>query len=234
MNSVGPRLSVARAMILVPVILLAGACGGHNHLSEYTFTSRSLALVYIAPPRPELVTGSYNVPDVNDPVRAVVAAGTGVAREVEGRRARTRLDSATALVDVANLMSQRTLERTSRYLGASPVANRQNADFVLEVNMHNSGIDLRRQSTAYLFMNATAVLLDGRTGREIWSFDVDGRNRLTPLLYGGNRVGAGAITAAALGTVSVADFQRALEDLADFSSNEISDGLRQALRDARQ
>lgn len=177
MNSVGPRLSVARAMILVPVILLAGACGGHNHLSEYTFTSRSLALVYIAPPRPELVTGSYNVPDVNDPVRAVVAAGTGVAREVEGRRARTRLDSATALVDVANLMSQRTLERTSRYLGASPVANRQNADFVLEVNMHNSGIDLRRQSTAYLFMNATAVLLDGRTGREIWSFDVDGRNR---------------------------------------------------------
>lgn len=57
---------------------------------------------------------------------------------------------------------------------------------------------------------------------------------MTPLLYGGNRVGAGAITAAALGTVSVADFQRALEDLADFSSNEISDGLRQALRDARQ
>ena len=237
MRSRMSRYQITRALVLVPAVLFAAGCGGHNHLSEYNFTSRSLALVYIAPPRPELVTGWYNVPDVNDPASAfsaVVAAGSGVAKEVEGRRARTRLDSAVALVDLTAIMSQRTLERTSRYLGATPAANRQNADFVLEVNMHNSGIDIRRQSTAYLFMNATAVLLDARTGREIWSFDVDGRNRLTPFLYGGNRVGAGAITAAALSTVSVADFQRALEDLADFSSNEISDGLRQALRDARQ
>ena len=234
MRSPMSRYRIARALVLAPAVLLGAACGGHNHLSEYNFTSRSLALVYIAPPRPQLVTGWYNVPDVNDPVSAVVAAGSGVAKEVEGRRARTRLDSAAALVDLTAIMSQRTLERTSRYLGATPAPNRQAADFVLEVNMHNSGIDLRRQSTAYLFMNATAVLLDARTGREIWSVDVDGRNRLTPFLYGGNRVGAGAITAAALSTVSVADFQRALEDLADFSSNEISDGLRQALRDVRQ
>jgi hypothetical protein len=228
------RYRVACASILVPAVLVTGACGGHNHLAEYNFTSRSLALVYIAPPRPELVTGWYNVPDVNDPVAAVVAAGTGVAKEVEGRRARARLDSAAALVDLSAIMAQRTLERTSRYLGMSPVTDRQSADFLLEVNMHNSGIDLRRQSTAYLYMNATAVLLDARTGREIWSYDVDGRNRLTPFLYGGNRVGAGAITAAVLSTVTVADFQRALEELADFSSNEISDGLRGALRDARQ
>ena len=234
MRSRMSRNRTAGAMALVPVIVAAAACGGHNHLSEYNFTSRSLAVVYIAPPRPELVTGWYNVPDVNDPVTAVVAAGSGVAKEVEGRRARTRLDSAAALVDLSAIMSQRTLERTSRYLGATPVTNRQNADFLLEVNMHNSGIDLRRQRTAYLYMNATAVLLDARTGREIWSFDVDGSNRLTPFLYGGNRVGVGAITAAALSTVSVADFQRALEELANFSSNEISDGLREALRDARQ
>lgn len=234
MGSRRGRDQMTRAMMVVPAVLGIAACGGHNHLSEYDYSSRSLAVVYIAPPRPELVTGWYNVPDVNDPVAAVVAAGTGVAKEVEGRRARVRLDSAVAMVDLTSIMAQRTLERTSRYLGARPSTNRQNADFLLEVNMHNSGLDLRWQSSAYLFMNATAVLLDARTGREIWSYDVDGRNRLTPFLYGGNRVGAGAITAAALSTVSVADFQRAMEDLADFSSNEISDGLRRALRDARQ
>lgn len=234
MKSFSWRHGLARVSAAAAIVVAVSACGGHNHLSEYNFTSRSLALVYIAPPRPELVTGWYNVPDVNDPVAAVVAAGSGVAKEVEGRRARARLDSATALIDLSALMSQRTLERTSRYLGATPVANRQRADFLLEVNVHNSGIDLRRQSTAYLFMNATAVLMDARTGREIWSFDVDGRNRLTPFLYGGNHVGTGAITAAALSTVSVADFQRAMEDLADFSSNAISDELRGALREVRQ
>jgi hypothetical protein len=63
---------------------------------------------------------------------------------------------------------------------------------------------------------------------------VDGRNRLTPFVFGGNRVPTGAITASVLNTVTVADFQRALEQLADFSSNEITDTLREALRDVRE
>ena len=106
---------------------------------------------------------------------------------------------------------------------------------MLGVNVHRSGIDIRGNGAAYLFMSATAVLLDARSGREIWSVDVDGRNRLTPFLYGGNdRVPTGVITAGVLNTVTVADFQRALEQLADFSSDAISERLREELRDARE
>lgn len=233
MTSFISRYSLERMAVAVLVILVVAGCGGHNHLSEYNFASRSLALVYVAPPRPELVTGWYEGVDTSDPVATIVAAGSGVAQEVAGRRARAKLDSATSLVDISALISQRTLERTSRYLGTIPVANSHSADFVLEVNMRNSGIDIRGRSAAYLFMSATAVLLDARSGREIWSFDVDGRHRLTPFLYGGDRVLTGAITAGALSTVSVLDFQRALEQLADFSSNEITDKMRESLRDVR-
>jgi hypothetical protein len=226
------RVGLALAAVCAP--LAATACGGHNHLSEYDYARRSLAVVYLAPPRPELVTGWYDVSRVNDPITAVVAAGSGIAKEVVGRKAAARLDSATSLTDVAGLMSARTLERASRYLGTSAVTDSRSADYLLEVNMHGSGIDLRGQSSAYLFMSATAVLIDRRSGREIWSFDVDGRNRLTPFLYGaGDRVPTGAITAGVLNTVSVADFQRALEQLADFSSGAITDRLREALDDAR-
>ena len=221
-------------MVVASAVLIFAGCGGHNHLSEYNFATRSLALVYVAPPRPELVTGWYDVPNLNDPVRAIMVASSGAAREVEGRRARARLDSATSLVDVAGLLAQRTLERTSRYLGTKATTDDRNADFLLEVTMHGSGIDVRSPRAAYAFMSATAVLLDARSGREIWSFDVDGRDRLTPFLYGGHQVPVGVITAGVLSTVSVADFQRALEQLADFSSNEITDGLREALRDVRQ
>jgi hypothetical protein len=232
---IGPKElpGAARAVVAIVTLSFAAGCGGHNHLSEYSFTSRSMALVYVAPPRPELVTGWYDVPNIDDPVAAVVATGSGIAKEVAGRKARTRLDSATSLVNVDSLISSRTLERASRFLGTQPSLDRSNADFLLEVDMHSSGIDIRGSRAAYLFMNATAVLLDAHTGREIWSFNVDGRNRLTPFLYGGNRAPDGAITAGVLSTVSVADFQRALEQLADFSSNEITDRLRQALRDAR-
>lgn len=230
--SIGCRRFVPGVAVVMTLAILAG-CGGNNHLSEYNFSSRSIAVVYVAPPRPELVTGWYDVPNVDDPISAVVAAGSGVAKEVVGRRARTRLDSAASNVNLDSLMSQQTLERASRYLGTRPSLDRHNADFLLEVDMHNSGIDIRGQSAAYLFMKATAVLLDARSGREIWSFDVNGRNRLTPFVYGGNRVPTGAITASVLNTISVADFQRAMEQLADFSSNEITDKLREALRDAR-
>src|SRR5665213_912060 len=132
------RRSLIRGITAAALLPLAMACGGHNHLAEYNFANRSMALVYIAPPRPELVTGWYDIPNV-----------------------------------------------------------------------------------------------DARTGREIWSFDVDGRNRLTPFLYGANRAPAGAITAAVLNTVTVADLHRALEQLVDFSSNEITERLRAELRDAR-
>ncbi|HEY7896815.1 MAG TPA: hypothetical protein VIC03_00225 [Gemmatimonadaceae bacterium] len=227
------RFGVARRIAAAAIVAVAAGCGGHNHLRDYDFASRSMALVYVAPPRPELVTGWYDVSAVDDPVSAVVAAGSGVAKEVVGRKARSRLDSATSLVNVDSLMSNRTLERASRFLGTRPVQDRGNADFLLEVDMHSSGIDIRGSRAAYLFMSATAVLLDARSGREIWSFDIDGRNRLTPFLYGGNRWPAGAVTAGVLSTVTVADFQRALEQLADFSSGEITDRLREALRDAR-
>jgi len=225
--------SLARGITAAALLPLAMACGGHNHLAEYNFASRSMALVYIAPPRPELITGWYDIPNVDDPVAAVVAAGSGVAKEVVGRTARLRLDSATALINIDSLMSTRTLERASRYLGTQPTVDQRKADFLLELNMRGSGIDIRGSRSASVFMSATAVLLDARTGREIWSFDVDGRNRLTPFLYGANRAPAGAITAAVLNTVTVADFHRALEQLVDFSSNEITERLRAELRDAR-
>jgi len=47
--------------------------------------------------------------------------------------------------------------------------------------------------------------------------------------------GAGAIlTASSLATMSVADFQDALQQLAELSSNVVADELRSALRDVRR
>src|SRR6476619_6869979 len=67
---------------------LAGvACGGGHHLAEYPFASRTLAVVYIAPPAPELLTSYYDLRSSQNPIEAVVRAGADVAREREGRRA---------------------------------------------------------------------------------------------------------------------------------------------------
>jgi hypothetical protein len=215
------------------IVSLFVACGGGHHLSEYPFASRTLAVVYIVPPAPELLTGYYDLRNSQNPLEAVVRAGADVAREREGRRANARLDSATTRVNIPAVLAQRTLERASRYLGTRPVTDETQADYLMEVRMERFGINAKADEAAYLFTFAEAVLIDRRTGREIWNVNIHGRDRLTPYVESDSRIPGSVITASTLGSVSVADFQEALNQLMNSSSNLITNELRAALRDVR-
>jgi len=232
--------SIRRKGRLLPAIVAAVAlaaslvsCGGGHHLAEYPFASRTLAVVYIAPPAPELLTSYYDLTNSQNPVEAVVRAGADVAREKEGRRANARLDSASARIDIPAILAQRTLQRASRYLGTRPITDENQADYLMEVRMERFGINAKADEAAYLFTYAEAVLLDRRTGREIWNINVHGRDRLTPYVQSTSPIPGSVITASTLGSVSVAQFQGALNQLMDYSSNLITDELRAALRDVR-
>ena len=232
--STSPLRSGVRAFACVAAIVsLSVGCGGGHHLAEYPFASRTLAVVYVAPPAPELLTSYYDLRNSQNPVEAVVRAGADVAREREGRRANARLDSATTRVNSPAVLAQRTLERASRYLGTRPVTDENQADYLMEVRMSRFGINAKADEAAYLFTFAEAVLIDRRTGREIWNVNIHGRDRLTPYIVSDSRIPGSVITASTLGSVSVADFQNALNQLMDSSSNLITNELRAALRDVR-
>src|SRR5438034_1382739 len=141
------------------------ACGGGHHLAEYPFSSRTLAVVYLAPPSPELLTSYYDLRNSQNPIEAVVRAGADVAREREGRRAKARLDSAAARIDIPTVLAQRTLQRASRYLGTRPTTDENQADYLMEVRMERFGINAKADEATYLFTFAEAVLIDRRTGR---------------------------------------------------------------------
>ena len=209
------------------------ACGGGHHLAEYPFSSRTLAVVYIAPPAPVLLTSYYDLRSSQNPIEAVVRAGADVAREREGRRAYARLDSAASRIDLPVVLAKRTVDRASRYLGTRPITDEQQADYLMEVRMNRFGINAKADEAAYLFTYAEAVLIDRRTGREIWNVNVHGRDRITPYVVSDSRIPGSVITAGTLGSVSVADFQGALNQLMDLSSNVITNELRSALRDVR-
>jgi hypothetical protein len=225
--------AVHRITVTLAVLILTAACARKHYLAQYQFSERTLALVFLEPPSPELLTGFYDVPRSTDPIRVAMRVGGGVAKEVEARRVSARLDSAVRQVDVAGHLAQRTLERASRYLGTRPVTNADDADYILEVNMRRFGIDARYSTATYLYTRAEAVLIDRKTGREIWSVDVRGSDRLTPWVHGGGIIPSSIITAATTSTVSVSDLQEALDQLVTSSSNAITNVLRDKLRDVR-
>lgn len=219
--------------VALAALIAAGACGKH-YLRDYQFADKTIGLVFLDPPAPELLHGWYNLDVGQNAVQTVVNAGATVAKEVQARRASTRLDSAAARVDVPGLLAQRTLERASRYLGTRPVATPDGADFVLEVRMKSFGIDARSNHATYLFVRSEAVLIDRRTGREIWNEEVRGSDRMTPYVVGTATVPSAVFSAVTLHTVTVDDFERALNQLVSFTSDLITEELREKLRDVRE
>ena len=218
--------------LAVALVVLAG-CGPRHHLGDYDFANRTLAVVTSAPTYPELRTGGIDV-DRTDPVQAVISAGSRVVKEVEARKARARLDSAATAVDIGRRMGDRTAERAGRYLAATPVPTAP-ADFTLEVWVTDYGLDARGwDAAAFLYTNAEAVLIDGASGREVWSVRVWAREPITPAVLDAGPVPDDAITAGSLMAVSVQDFERVLQRLADLSSDLVTSELREALRDVRR
>jgi hypothetical protein len=221
-----------RRIAVVSVALLSVGCGKH-YLNQYDFSEKTLALVFIEPPSPELLHGWYNLDLGQNAVQTVVGAGAKVAKEREARRASARLDTASRNVDITNRLAARTLERVNRYLGTRMVSTQNEADYVLELNMRSFGIDARSNRATYLYTRAEAVLLDRRTGREIWSEDVRGSDRLTPYVVGTGNAPSAIFTAATLHTVTVEDFRAALDQLTGFTADIITNELREKLREVR-
>lgn len=213
--------------------VLLTACGASHHLAEYSFAGHPLAVVDTGTPAPVLLTGGSGV-DTDDPLGAVIEAGSRAAEEVEGRRARARLDSAAARLDVGGLMGRRIQERAARYLGSSRAGDPDASEFLLELDVDGFGIDARGRDDALLFVRAEAVLLETATGREIWSSEVRGRDRLTPSVAGLDRVPGGAVTAGVLSSLSVEDFERILRQVVGVSADAVTDRLRSDLREARE
>lgn len=224
-----PPLAAAAALLLA-----GAACGGtHHHLNEYTFADHTLGLVVLDTPAPGLLTGSYDL-RTDDVVELAAKAGSKVLKDVEARRARARMDSASARMRLTDSLAKRALERASRYLGVRPTSAVADADYLLEIHMRNYGLDASGTGAASLYTNAEVVLLDRRSGREIWFVKVHGTDRLTPRVHGVGGVGGSIIAAGALHTMTVADFEQALDQLMSLSANVVAEELRSALRESRR
>lgn len=221
---------LARTGLLLVLVGLM-ACGGRHRLADYDFAGRSMAVAYFGAPAPELRTGGYGV-STGTAVEAVVTAGARVARELEARRARVRLDSAAHRVDMAARIADRALERTSRYLGARPVSDRSQATYLLEVDIHTVGLEARSERV-HLFVSGEAILLDIRTGREIWDADFRGYDPLTPDLVDDPMLES-VLSVGALGMLSVEDFETVLGRLSDYAADRVARELRDDLRSVRR
>jgi hypothetical protein len=219
---------------LLSLIALA-ACRGTGHLAEYQYPGRTLALAPVNAPQPQILTGPYFLGVPRDPVRGIIAAGTMIMKEAEVAKARARLDSATARIDVGKQLGERTLEGASRYLRTRPTPDQDATDYILEVRLKKYGIDAENwNAAAHFFIEAEILLLDGRDGREIWDSRVHSRDPITPAIFGPGTIVRDVVTATAIANLSVEEMVSVLERLAGYSADRLTEHLRDALEKTRR
>lgn len=230
------HLGTVAATLALSAVTLVGGCQSAGRLAEYDFAGSTLTTVYDLPPYPEVLTGPYFPGHPRDPIHALMRVGTTVAKEVAASGLRERLDSASLNVDVAARLSERLGTRSARLLRAELVPDQTSADFILEVQVRDYGIDATDwQAATHLFVDAQVLLLDGTDGSEIWESHVRERDPVMPQIFGGGRahIARDIVTAAVLADMSEQEIGRALEAIADYAADRISERLRGSLEEAR-
>jgi len=241
---VAPRTALLRGRVLAAAllpVLAGGGCASAGKLGEYDFRNRSVAVVALNTPRPEILTNEELDVDLKSPLQTMLRIGADLVKEVEASRARPRLDSAARTVDVGGRMTERVLRGVAAELRAVPAVEPRTADFEVEVHVKRFGIDAETWlGPAEFFIESEVVLRETATGRRIWKGKVTEREPLTrpaasylPPEGLATRPVNDVLTAAALSSLSAEEMSGMLEALSDFSADRILRNFRKGLEKAR-
>jgi hypothetical protein len=222
-----------RAFVLLGLTLALSACAHAGRLADYQFRDRTLGVVAVIPPRPYVDIG----PDVDltgmNAVGAILKVGTSIYKESQAGKLRARLDSASAGLDLADRIAGTVLERSARYLGARAVETSREADFQLEVNVEEYGVDARDWDDGARFHIKARLLLLDRDGREVWEGEVDENEPVSRGWFGVGSPAADIVTGSALGELTVRELEAALNEVADYAAERLAEKLREGAEKAR-
>ncbi len=223
------------------ILIVGSGCASAGKLAEYDFRDRTVGVVPLGAPRPEILTDTFLDVDFANPVQAALRIGADVVKEVEASRARGRLGVAAAEADVSGRMMERVLNGVAGELRAVPVRDVRGAEFEVEVVIRRYGIDADAWTgPAHFFIESEVVLREAATGRRIWKGKVTEREPVTPRVVNGagasgpgNAVVNDIVTAAGLASLSPEAMVQILEELADFSSDRILRSFRRGVEKSR-
>jgi hypothetical protein len=225
-----PVSALLPALALAAAALSVSGCGGVNRLREVDLEGRTVAVVAAIPPHPRVQAGdpAEAAVDPSDPVGSAIRVGTAAAKYREARRAQARLDSAVARVDVAERIARTVLLDSAELLGFEPVGRPDDADFLLDLRVHDySLVSDSFEGATFFALEGDVLLVDPATGRTLWERGVREREVLDAALFGLPAAAGNVVTARALSELSEAEMADGLERLADYVASRLVERLRE-------
>ncbi len=217
------RLSI---LGLAGLLVLLTACASHK-LVEYDLREADIAARTFMPPRANVFTDLYNMYiNPHDLIGSALSVGTSIARESQASKARARLDSAMAMVNVPAIIEEEMLFRSAELLNFRPVNEIKMADFIFNVRMEKYGIDARGWEVGtYFIIESEIELIDNQQQRRIWKRKVEAREPLSPRLFGISSSVENIMDAMALSELTVEEMATGMENLALFAADLFAEKL---------
>jgi hypothetical protein len=229
-----PMTRPARISLLAMLALTQAACASAGRIADYDFRDRTVAVVAVIPPRPSVDTGGDVDLTGRSALGALFKVGTSIYKESQAAELRARLDSASVGMDLADRIAGGVLERSARYLGATAIESSRDADFHIEIQVEEYGVNAREWDAGARFHIKARLLLLDREGREVWEGRVDEDEAVTSGWFGAGSAGADIVTGSALGELTVAELVLSLQAIADHSAYRLTEKLREGIEKARE
>lgn len=208
---------------LAGAVAIAG-CAGRQHLNEYTYAGKTIAVVYDTPPAP-FIWSRYDLhtapPNERDPMSA-----RSQTLDVLAQIGQRRVDSASVLAEFPQELARRVAAEAATRLGATPSTDASAADYVLHVSAKRVGLSLYVPQTPALYADVESALRDARTGRVIWRSTVHEQEPLSDFLTRTGQRGALRVSGLPVDKIPVAEYEQMLQQLARFSAEKMTSGLR--------
>lgn len=218
------------------ITILAGAlaatgCAGRQHLEEYTYTGKTIAVVYDTPPAP-FIWSRYDLhtapPRERDPMSA-----SSQALDVLAQIGQRRVDSASAMMEFPQALARRVVAYAATNLGATPSTDASAADYVLHVSAKQVGLSMYAPATPALYADVESALRDAHSGRLIWRSTSREQEPLSDFLARTGQAHAVRVSGLPVDKISVAEYEQLLQQLARFSAEKMTSGLQTGASTAR-
>lgn len=210
------------------------SCTTINELERYSYENRRIAVWLRRPPEPEIAVQYTLYLDQNNIVGSIVSVGSNVIKASEVAKAEKKMESALQHIDVPQLMKITAISECAKVLECRGIDNRADADYILDIEIDEYGIDASSSDGHVFFkMYMTVQLYETTENETIWRRNIDYGSSLTPYIGGLVDIVGNVVTAGVLADLSVDDISKAFIELAEEAGVQIARQLEADLLKAR-
>ncbi|MCK4337968.1 MAG: hypothetical protein KAX11_08485, partial [Candidatus Aminicenantes bacterium] len=221
--------------MLITFSLTLVGCSSVNYLRNYKFRDHTVAADMLVPPRPQVFTDSFVGIDTSDPIGTALRVGTTIVKEIEAAEAQKRMDRALEKVNVPQRIKERMLQRCAKVLKSRPTDDTEHAEFLLDMEIRNYGIDAKSWTAGTDFkIDVLVQILDNQTSALVWRRRIKERQPISREIFGLGHAADNVISAVALSSLSEDEIATGFRHLADYTADRIAAKLQKDLVKARR